>query len=423
MKFARHASGIIVLAYLTACSADPTGLTPTSTDLSIQSASPEEATIDFVTRAIAFGMKDQANRTAVRNAMRASLVTEHKLVLQDFAQTPAGRTLLMSGAQRLNVSFDSLENAITRLPALDFYVPSRDDRRSWRADAALRVGFVARQRGARFRAYDPGGGVVEIVTSIPRKEATFVLQPAERKSRRINPQPSGPGAVIEDLTDGGLSGSFVDYLPDGSTKVTDLADYVALTSGPALSASMTMSTSDGERAGFNPGGLRYNPLPCGENCGTGGGGGTVADTTFLWHLIIIDVCDNYNCNEGNEFEWHTYFSTNSGSTWGNRRDIRLEGIPSNVEYNELIYPALLKKIRASNEKITTDIVETDAISGSDHFEPSPVWSSTDIGSWKTAGDNRCGYPKYYGGTYECAQPPFYIVWKEVNQTMRARTAF
>jgi len=338
------------------------------------------------------------------------MLTEHKLVFQEFVATAAGKSLLSSGAKRLSVSTDSLERLVAQLQPLDFYAPLKAHRRSWKGEQSVRVGFLRHNGGAAMRAYDPDGQPDDVVAGAVQKGgATFVLEAAEPKSRRIHPQASVPGMAIQDENDGEVGGSIVEYRPDGSTKTTDLADYFADKSGPTVSRSLALSDLIARNETFIP--FARSVLPC-DDCTGGGGTGAPSDTTFLDVFVVIDVCDNLDCWEGNEFEWHTYFSTNNGTTWTNRTDTRLTGIASTSE-NQFMVPVLFKKIRSSNEKVQTDIVETDGW-GDDHFTPSPQWGYGEATKFISAGGSKCGYPRPEGGYFDCYDPYLPFPWREVN---------
>jgi hypothetical protein len=117
----------------------------------------------------------------------------------------------------------------------------------------------------------------------------------------------------------------------------------------------------------------------------------------------------------NEFEWHTYYSNNNGSTWTDRFDLRIEGVPSTDE-RVVNAPVLFRKPRYYYERITSDVVETDSW-GNDHFGPSPQWTSTENGKLKSEGSSRCGYPRNEGGYFDCYDPVLNFPWREVNQSM------
>ena len=198
--------------------------------------------------------------------------------------------------------------------------------------------------------------------------ATFLLQPSERSSPRVYPQPSVPGLVIQDPNDGEISGSLVDYLPDGTTRVTYLADYI-----PRMDAARRSRTGSLQVRKLVAGCSPDDPTGCG---GSSDVFSSTSDTTYLENVIIIGVCDNGMCWQDNEFEWHTYFSTDNGATWGNRKDIQIQGVPSTYEHTYHV-PALFRKPRLSSDRIQSDVVETDTWSPSDHFNPSPQWSLND----------------------------------------------
>lgn len=72
--------------------------------------------------------------------MRASPVTEHKLVLQEFVKTPGGRRLVEASAKASGVEVSTIEQLIARLPDMDFYAPFQEHRLTWKATADV---FVA----------------------------------------------------------------------------------------------------------------------------------------------------------------------------------------------------------------------------------------------------------------------------------------
>ncbi len=65
-------------------------------------------------------------------------------------------------------------------------------------------------------------------------------------------------------------------------------------------------------------------MQCWEDCGGGGGGGPPPPTDSLWGdtLVTVNICDNGNCGEGNEFEVSGIYPTGVGYT------VRCEGIGS-----------------------------------------------------------------------------------------------
>lgn len=421
---------LTALALVAACAENPVGIEVKTAAFTKAPISAQEVTADMVAQAIALAMKDVSIRAAVRDAMRASPLTEHKLRFHDFVQTSTGQALLRVGAERTHMTMEALEEMVAQLPPLDFYVPAQGQRRSWRGEATVHVGYFLDHDARNARAYDTNGVAVGLYEKPGVGNATFVLQLAERTSRRIHSQRMIPSSVIEDMDDGMLSGSVVDYLPDGTTRVTELADlYVEI----PTSVERNLLAPSGELATILAPARPKYIIPCDEPgglpCGGGGGPYSPPDTTFLQDVSIISVCDNYGCLETNEFEWHTYFSTNNGSTWTDRRDIRIEGVYSVDDFRSHI-PALFRKLRSSNERIQSDVVETD-IWSDDHFG-SPQWSLGANGMMRFQGASKCGVtitttkdwgptpPPYViectGGSYG-GGPYQYLDWKEVNQSM------
>src|SRR3954467_215935 len=85
---------LAVCVIVTGCSTDSVTGNPKSPSPSIQVAqTPQELSADLVARGFAAAMSDPSLRLAVRDAMRGSLLTEHKLGLQEFLQTPSGAAL------------------------------------------------------------------------------------------------------------------------------------------------------------------------------------------------------------------------------------------------------------------------------------------------------------------------------------------
>jgi hypothetical protein len=417
MTYGRRFIALVVPVLVAGCSSDVTG-TREPSDLSLQrSATAPEVSADLVARGFAAAMRDPAIRLAVRDAMRASPLTEHKLLLDDFLATPTGVALTAAAADRLRITTDAFADALSQLPAMDFYVPSQIGRRTWKGGSSVRVGYLLDKRGERARAFDHSGAATRLVQGMATPgSATFVLQAAERTARRIGAQASVPGNAIEDPNDGTIGGSIVEYLPNGTTRETQLADIYTLSPGAttATGAPRMLGSKPAATRMFVPGPARMNPLPCYPDCGGGGGGGAPPDTTFLWEVEVISVCDNAQCGETNEFEWHTYHSANSGSTWTNRLDLRIVGIPSTwAGYFGFI--AIFKAPMASNEMLQSDVVETDGITPSDHFTPSPRWHSWGPTHMIVEGDERCtpATPRYNGESPDCAAFP----WREVQQSM------
>lgn len=183
--------------------------------------------LSWLSRSIAVGMGEPEVRAAVRDAMRASRLTEHKLSLQQFMTTAEGSLLLRAAAAVQETSAQELSEAIARLPELDFYVPRREHRLTWRASRDYMV-VATMNADPRKTGFDADGRSVVLDISLPETPgpAVLLLHPAETKSRRVAPQPDRAGLTIQDPDDGELSGTFVFTDAEGRITVVELADLL-----------------------------------------------------------------------------------------------------------------------------------------------------------------------------------------------------
>lgn len=206
----RHAAGLLTLCVtlLGACSeADRTSPLAPETGPHLSAApAGADAAAQQLARAFAAAMNDADVRVHVRNAMRSSPLTEHKLVLQEFAATRAGRRLVQASARASGTTEVEIDALISSLPAMDFYAPFQAHRLSWRGGAAVVVGAAMDVDAASFTAYTAGGQHVSHRARAAAPEITWLfLHPAESKGKREKPQANTPGSVIQDPDDGTIS--------------------------------------------------------------------------------------------------------------------------------------------------------------------------------------------------------------------------
>jgi hypothetical protein len=234
-------------------------------------------------RGIAMAMADPDIREDVRDAMRASLITQHRLVLHEYLASPEADDLVASVAQALGSDPAAVRTLAAQLPDADFFVPAREDRRTWKATPNLVVtGLVQRPEDGFSTGFRPGGTRTRVAFNRANPGvAVFQISPTEFRGRRIDPQANVPGDVIEEANDGVISGRYI-WTPVNGTPVTiELADLgkSRAVRGPKLNESCDPQTA---------------LLPCAEDGGSGGGGGSYApaDTTFLdyYYLHYADGC-------------------------------------------------------------------------------------------------------------------------------------
>jgi len=270
---------------------------------------------------------------AIRDAMRASPWTEHKLSLRQFVVTPRGEMLLRASAAAAGMAPEALKARITSLPELDFYVPARQHRLKWSGSEDYLVAVSMNGQAPTF-GYDADGHTVPVDFSRPEPpaQAVLMLQTAEAKTLRINPQQHPPALTIQAPDDGELGGAFVFVDAHGLTRTIELADLA-----------------------------KYGPLAqCSENC-TGGGGGSPPPETFLTRIQTQGIVDNNNPFESNEFEFNA-------TAWdGSTGFLRITGIPSTtdqVRHDHLIYAVPLSEV----SRIDIAVKETDGWPNpDDHF--------------------------------------------------------
>jgi hypothetical protein len=191
-------------------------------------------------------MRDPSIRREVHGLMRASRFNEHKLVLQDLLNSPQGKTILSAASAGLGQPVSSIKNTIANLPALDFYLPFKTQRQSWKSTTDVYVATTFDPDAPAITAYGTNGQTLTL-----RKDqgvpavALIILHPAEPKSTHDVSLASLAGDVVESPSE-----------------------------SPAANSSVGLSPS---RASFSI-------LPGGG--GGGGGGGGPAPGTYINHFNI-----------------------------------------------------------------------------------------------------------------------------------------
>lgn len=373
-----HAAVAVLLLGTLACTDQPRPTEPPLPNLDQSfplGGHAREANI--VTRAIALALGDRAIRELVRDDMRASLWTEHKLVLQDYVQTPQGRRLIEVAASRAALDVAVLDAAILSLPRLDFYVPSRAQRLAWRGTPNIVVSSNLSPTTPVFDGFTANGSTVRYdPQALSARHAHFLLEPAERKGRRIDPQPATrPGATIQDADDGEISMAFILWRSPTDSVVIDFADYESEEEAPF--AAMDESC-DPETA----------IIPCDDE-GTGEPGQAPSDTTRI-DGFYVTFCDTENdCRGGNEVEWRSrYFLADGSLTL--TAVYRMEGVSSQLYDFDAVYypraPLIFARMReGTSEHIVVELVETD-VWFDDHYGFQTIRQG-DNGVWLTWPDD------------------------------------
>lgn len=319
----------------------PTGPDNGRTEAALQPAAVESgagsyAQVHAVAKMVALGLAKPEVRAAVRDAMRSSPVTEHKLAFHEFLATSAGDMLLREAARASGMTTASARATMRRLPALDFYVPVRAHRLAWRGTADYFVGASIAGK-APSKVFDPSGK--ELIANLDNRArgsgALFMLQSAEPKGRRIMPQAARPGLTIQDPGDGRLSGTLTTIDASGRSVTVDLSELV-----PIQGVSPTICPT--------PPNYCVPPPP------------PPPPSTRLTRLQIDGVCDNGFCWEGNEFEFKTTKPNGTSSTLS-IKDVPSTGVLALSSVMIYTTPALSGTLRVA-------VKETDGSS------PDDIWA-------------------------------------------------
>jgi hypothetical protein len=220
MKQAKKVVALGLALLAAACDA------PTSTSLDLSPA--EQQDVQVVARSIALALQEDAVRLAVRDALRDSPWIEHKITLQEYLAGPGGEALLTTAAARGGVSVDALSARIARLPEMDFYVPSREQRLSWRGTPDVTVAATLDQDATTLDGFTSAGRAVKDATRHDTG-VVLVLAPAELRTERLRPQPLGVGQSIQAEGDGEEGETIYTWTAADGTRTT--ARYSELLSG------------------------------------------------------------------------------------------------------------------------------------------------------------------------------------------------
>jgi hypothetical protein len=162
--------------------------------------------------------------------MRASPITQHKLLLQTFLQTSAGRTIGNEIASANGASRQQFEGLVHSLPPYELLMPYREQRLSWTwDDPGIEVAAAPELHAHSVIAYDASGGVRTLTKgSQDVRRALVELRPERLWSRRMAVKPYVPGSVIQDADENEISGTFTTVRSNGRRETIELAELPAI---------------------------------------------------------------------------------------------------------------------------------------------------------------------------------------------------
>lgn len=175
--------------------------------------------LQVVARSMAMGMKDPAARLAVRDALRDSPWSEHKVVFQELLRSDAGGPLLEAAARAGGESVEAFRDRVSRLPELDFYVPSREQRISWRGTPDVAVAATLDLDAAQVAGFTSNGRGVADALTLPA-DAVLLLAPRELRTLRLDPQPVGVGETIQSRDESEETETLFSWSVPGGEEIT-----------------------------------------------------------------------------------------------------------------------------------------------------------------------------------------------------------
>jgi hypothetical protein len=224
---------------------------------------------------MAVALGDRTTRLQLRDALRASPITEHKLVLATFVETDAGRAFVAGIAHANSRRNGEVESLIRSLPPMELVVPLREHRLTWTGEAnEMRVAAVMARGATSIMAYGVDGSAHALTSRTERlSQPLLVLRPERGWSRRVGVGPYRPGSVIQEWGENEISGTITSVTADGKSVTTEIADLPVTAFRTALMAGQRPNGATGSQpAGIKPG-VAYS-------------GGSTADTTWLISLQV-----------------------------------------------------------------------------------------------------------------------------------------
>lgn len=297
--------------------------------------------------ALSVAVQDPAVEAALRGAFRASPYAQHRLSMSSFLEAPEGRGLGEKLAQALKAPPSAVALTVDPQRAFDLVVLRRVDRLTWRGGGRIAVAWMpSRHSWESARAYVGGkrmraptfGALLEL------SDVIIAVQPARPKARRVDPQPGGPGDVIQDPSDGELAIGRLRRSPSGDVVVQSLGDCDGI-------------------------------VDCG---GDGGGGGSGA-------IQLTQFCVNFGDDPFGAFDVEIQFRAyRNGAFIG---DVYFGGVPAGSYASPSCITANTKYVfwepSAPGQSFSVDMWELDTWPLSDDFKGTATWSFGESGQART----------------------------------------
>jgi hypothetical protein len=162
-----------------------------------------------IARASALSLNDEAVRTRLRDDMRASPWTDHKLSLTPYVTAEGGPVVAQAMTRAMGVGSEEMASRVNAMPSSDLSVARKEDRLSWTGTGNYLVVIAPREDEDPVVGFNPDGSREVLYPRADIKGRVLILiQPAEAKNLRTVRQSRVQGVTIQDPDDGSIGGSF-----------------------------------------------------------------------------------------------------------------------------------------------------------------------------------------------------------------------
>lgn len=174
---------------LSACADDKHAISPVAPQLNEQAAAEaaelrERSALQELTRTVALALQDQGLRQRVKADMRQSRFThEHKLAFSSYLQGRSGGILLAKMVKESGKSRDEVLGLVSQVRPLEFYMPVKGQRESWRGGPDLVVGSLLEDHEVP-TVYDLQGQPVQVGAEDEPVLPAMALVPVEANFNR-----------------------------------------------------------------------------------------------------------------------------------------------------------------------------------------------------------------------------------------------
>ena len=187
---------------------------------------------EALSAAIARSMSDSRIARKVRDHLSTSKYVKHRVDFHGMLTSPGTGLLRERIAAELDMESAELLANVRALGPMQFWLDSRAQRLSWRAEPNVVVAAMVPGGPAPTRAFDEKGGALPIASTetaearLANAPAIFHLTPGKPLALRARPMRTEPGSTVQHPDDGEYGGYQMIITRQGDTVVTQLASKI-----------------------------------------------------------------------------------------------------------------------------------------------------------------------------------------------------